>query len=406
VLLIEAGAEVRLDVDAIIEAAQRQTGLSTLGDTGFMSSLKVLVDSIRTDVWDGYTPHVRACMGRSLAHLLAGRIAVMDCRRRYSPISQVRIEKPVFFIGMGRTGSTLIQTLMAQDPANIAPQLWETILPAPPPRLGLDTQRRDRVAEIMTWYLEAMPELLAQHPYFIEDGYRALAECGSICELSFSSLQFFAYFGARSYFDWFIGTSHGEAVEFHRMFLQHLQWGREGRHWMCKAVEHGVLLEELKATYPDALFVWTHRDPYAQTASLASTLAVIRERCGGLNDPSQLGRDAARCVKATVDKGMLTRQTSPEGMFHDVYFPDLIRDPIGTLRLLYEKWGRPLNAETQLAMETWLRNNPSDKGGTHRYTGEQFGLNRGLVERELAGYLERFGRELDHARVRSAEAGS
>jgi len=93
-------------------------------------------------------------------------------------------------------------------------------------------------------------------------------------------------------------------------------------------------------------------------------------------------------------------------MFHDVYFPDLVRDPIGTLRLLYEKWGRPLNAETQLAMETWLRNNPSDKGGTHRYTGEQFGLNRGLVERELAGYLERFGRELDHARVRSAEAGS
>jgi hypothetical protein len=53
VLLIEAGAEVRLDVDAIIEAAQRQTGLSTLGDTGFMSSLEVLVDSIRNDVWDG-----------------------------------------------------------------------------------------------------------------------------------------------------------------------------------------------------------------------------------------------------------------------------------------------------------------------------------------------------------------
>ena len=402
-LLIEAGPEVGLDVDAIVEAAQRRTGLSMPGDTGFMPGLEALVDSIRADVWDGYTPRVRASMGRSLAHLLAGRMAVLASRKQYAPISGIRIEKPIFFIGMGRTGSTLIQTLMAQDPANVAPQMWETIVPAPPPRFGLDAPRRDRVAEIMRWYLEAMPDLLAQHPYFIEDGYRALAECGSICELNFSSIQFFAYFGTRGYFDWFMSAPHADTVAFHKMFLQHLQWGREGRHWMCKAVEHGVLLEELKATYPDALFVWTHRDPYAQIGSLASTLAVIRERCGGLNDPAQLGRDAVRCVKETVDKGMLVRQASPPEMFHDVYFPDLVRDPIGTLGFLYEAWGRPLTAEAQVAMETWLRNNPSDKGGTHKYTGEQFGLSRALVERELAGYLDRFGRDLDLARLRSAE---
>jgi hypothetical protein len=406
VLLIEAGPEVSLDVGAVIEAAERQSGLSVSGDGSFMPGLNALIDSIRADVWDGYTPHVRACMGRSLAHLLAGRLAVIECRRLYPPISEVRIDRPVFFIGMGRTGSTLIQTLMAQDPANIAPQMWETICPAPPPRFGLDPQRRDRVAQIMTWYLQAMPDLLAQHPYFIEDGYRALAECGSICELNFSSVQFFSYFGTRSHFDWFMTASHEDTIAFHRMFLQHLQWGREGRHWMCKAVEHGALLEELKATYPDALFVWTHRDPYAQTASLASTLAVIRERCGGLDDPLQIGRDALRCVKETVELGMAMRQTSSEEIFYDVHFPDLVRDPVGTLKALYEQWGRPLNAETQLAMETWRRNNPMDKGGTHRYTGEQFGLNRELIERELARYLQRFGDGLEHARLRREEAVS
>jgi hypothetical protein len=404
VLLIEAGPDVSLDFEAVIEAAEHQVGLTISGDVGFMPGLEALIHSIRTDVWSGYTPHVRACMGRSLAHLLAGRLAVLECRRQYPPISQIRVEKPIFFIGMGRTGSTLIQTLMAQDPANIAPQLWETIVPAPPPRFGLDSQRRDRVAQIMTWYLEAMPELLAQHPYFIEDGYRALAECGSICELNFSGVQFFSYFGTRSHFDWFMSTSHDDTIAFHKMFLQHLQWGRDGRHWMCKSVEHGALLEELKSSYPDALFVWTHRDPYAQTASLASTLAVIRERCGGLNDRLQLGRDALRCVKETLDKGMATRQTSPEGIFYDVYFPDLLSDPVATLKLLYEKWGRPFNAETQLAIETWLRNNPPDKGGIHRYTGEQFGLNRELIERELAGYLECFGGALEHARARREQA--
>jgi hypothetical protein len=406
VLLIEAGTEVSLHVDAVIEAAERQSGLSIENDTGFLPGLEVLIDSIRNDVWNGYEPHVRASMGRSLAHLLAGRLTVLDCRKRYPPITQLRIEKPIFFIGMGRTGSTLIQTLMAQDPGNIAPQMWETISPAPPPRFGFDGERRERVARIMTWYLEAMPELLSQHPYFIEEGYRALAECGSICELNFSSVQFFTYFGTRSHFDWFMSASHENTIALHRMFLQHLQWGREGRHWMCKAVEHGALLRELKAAYPDALFVWTHRDPYAQTASLASTLAVIRERCGGLNDPIQTGLDALRLVKETLNKGMATRQTSPEDIFHDVYFPDLVREPVETLRLLYEKWGRPFNAETQLAMETWLRNNPSDKGGTHRYTAEQFGLSGNVIERELAQYLDRFGRQLEEARVRREGPGS
>ena len=63
-------------------------------------------------------------------------------------------------------------------------------------------------------------------------------------------------------------------------------------------------------------------------------------------------------------------------MYRESYLPDLVRDPIGTLGFLYEAWGRPLTAEAQVAMETWLRNNPSDKGGTRKYTGEQFGLER------------------------------
>ena len=146
----------------------------------------------------------------------------------------------------------------------------------------------------------------------------------------------------RGYFDWFMSAPHADTVAFHKMFLQHLQWGREGRHWMCKAVEHGVLLQELAQGDVSGCPVRrTHRDPYAQIGSLASTLAVIRERCGGLNDPAQLGRDAVRCVKETVDKGMLVRQASPPEMFHDVYFPDLVRDPIGSLGFLYEAGDGP-----------------------------------------------------------------
>jgi Sulfotransferase family len=400
-LLIEDGPEIELNVGAVVDAARRQSGLSDMGDARFLQGLTALINSIRADVWDGYKSAVRSSIGRSLVHLLVARMAVLDCRKRYPEIERVAIEKPIFFIGMGRTGSTLIQTLMAQDPGHIAPQLWETLAPAPPPIFGIQSERRDRVAQIMSWYLGAMPDLLAQHPYFIEDGYRALAECGSICELSFASLQFFAYFGAKSYVDWFLNADHTETIAFHKMFLQHLQWGREGRHWMCKAVEHGALLHELQLAYPDAVFVWTHRDPYKQAASLASTLAVIRERCGGLEEPAQAGADAVHAIRTTIDKGMATRAASDESRYYDVYFDDLVERPIDTLRGLYEKCGRPFNAEAQLAMETWLRNNRADKGGAHSYTAEQFGLSRDLIQRQLEGYLARFGRRWAGAYSRS-----
>ena len=102
-LLIEAGPEVGLDVDAIVEAAQRRTGLSMPGDTGFMPGLEALVDSIGADVWSGFTPRVRASIGRWLAHLLAGRMAVLACRAIRS--DQRDRMRSRFRIGMGRIGS-------------------------------------------------------------------------------------------------------------------------------------------------------------------------------------------------------------------------------------------------------------------------------------------------------------
>ena len=41
-------------------------------------------------------------------------------------------------------------------------------------------------------------------------------------------------------------------------------------------------------------------------------------------------------------------------------------------------------------MERWIEANPRHKHGAHRYTLEQFGLDRGEIERISAPYRERF----------------
>ena len=397
--LIKDGPQVELRTDVLMREAERRTKLSDWGDMRFKLGLDALVTSFANDAMPKYTPMTRESIGRSLVDVLSNRLLVLNDRKLHPAIADVRIERPIFFIGMGRTGSTFIQTLFAQDPANISPELWETILPSPPPRFGLSDVRRARLAQIWQWYMEDMTGIETQHPYFIEDGYRALAECGSIGQIAFSSYQYVSYLGTDSYWTWFMQADQTEVVDFHHKFLQHLQWGREGRTWISKAVEHGVYLEALLDRYPDAVFVWTHRDPTSQAASLASIIKTIRAHRGRLGEPEAIGAMAIDSMKQTLDRGMQIRRKADEGRFLDVYYPTLTADPIGTIRGIYRSIGRELNAEAELNMTRWLRNNRADRAGAHKYAPSDFGITKELVERELRDYLAWFGPELERRRI-------
>jgi len=397
--LIKDGPQVELRTDVLMREAERRTKLSDWGDMRFKLGLDALVSSFVNDAMPKYTPVTRESIGRSVVDVLSNRLLVLNDRKLHPVIASVKIEKPIFFIGMGRTGSTFIQTLFAQDPANISPELWETILPSPPPRFGMSDARRARLAQIWQWYMEDMSGIEAQHPYFIEDGFRALAECGSIGQISFSSYQYVSYLGTDSYWTWFMQADQSEVVDFHHKFLQHLQWGREGRTWISKAVEHGVYLDALLKRYPDAVFVWTHRDPTSQAASLASIIKTIRAHRGRLGEPDVIGAIAIDSMKQTLDRGMQIRRGADEGRFLDVYYPTLTADPIGTIRGIYRSIGRVLNAEAELNMTRWLRNNRADRAGAHKYSPADFGITKDLIERELRDYLAWFGPELERRRI-------
>jgi hypothetical protein len=387
------GADVPFTAEGLMRAAQLRTGLSDWGDLRFLDGLRALVRSFREEGFAAMSAERARAMGPSLIALLDARLRILDDRKKYPQIAQEAIVEPIFFIGMARTGSTFIQTLFAQDPANIAAEFWEMMLPSPPPRFGMGAKRQERVAQIMKWHMDAAPGFDTQHPYFIEESYRALAECGSIMEMSFASWQFCAFYPVASYEQWFLHADMTEAVEFHHLTLQHLQWGRPHRHWVSKAVEHGVYLERLLEEYPDAHFVWTHRDPYQQMGSFASNIVTVRQYTGlpqEANGP-ELARQTLRAVRDTYALGMAARDKAAEDRFHDVYYHDLTRDPVGTIRSLYDKFGRPLTAEAELRMEVWLRNNKPDKHGKHVYDAANFGLTRKYVEQELAEYLARFG---------------
>src|SRR5438876_7037251 len=128
-----------LDAKRILDLASQATGLSDWGEGPFRTALAILVDAIRNEA--RLSPQKLEAAQTRLVGLLANRLRIVDDRKRYPEIAQQRIEKPVVILGLPRSGTTLLQGLLAADPDARSPQHWELSLPSPPPRR--DSYRSD-----------------------------------------------------------------------------------------------------------------------------------------------------------------------------------------------------------------------------------------------------------------------
>jgi hypothetical protein len=105
----------------------------------------------------------------------------------------------------------------------------------------------------------------------------------------------------------------------------------------------------------------------------------------------EIGRDIAHGTwRDLLQPALAARETHP-GRVLDVHYSDLVHDPIGTVRSIYEHFGYDMHPATVDRMQGWLAANPARKRGVHRYDFEQFGLSSDEMEAMFRPYREQFG---------------
>jgi hypothetical protein len=67
-----------------------------------------------------------------------------------------------------------------------------------------------------------------------------------------------------------------------------------------------------------------------------------------------------------------------------------MRDPIGEVRRIYDRFGEPFTPEAAAAMDAYMAANPKGKHGRHSYDLAEYGLTREGVHAEFAEYIERY----------------
>ncbi len=374
-----------LTIDEIIEGAgEKSGGLSPPDSDSWREGLEILLkdhaaaDRLTERGWQSVRGRYVNCLG--------ARMAVDDFHRRNPGLADTAVRRPVFILGMPRTGTTLLSNLMAADPANRSMLRWEAYNAAPPAARGaLKTDPRC-IAEKANdeRMLSAAKQVAAAH----FEPADSPTECVHLLAQDFRSLMLAVTATTPTYHDWILFTDMGSAFAHRKRVLQILQSTNSGR-WVLKMPSDSLFIRQLFKTFPDAKVIWTHRDPYKAFASSMGMRGASRpftEKDEGRDYmrrhfPLQLALHLARPLEFSQER--------PDAIHH-LYYDDLLRDPLGQARQIYGWLGDEWTGEAEAGMRACLRDNPQNKHGAHRYALEDWGFTRLDLAPYFSDYLRAF----------------
>ena len=379
------GSSCGLDIDKMIAAARRKTGLSSFGDEWFMEALSVLVRSINEEA--DLTPLGRWIQKQRIEGALATRLRVEELIRKRPEIREIDLGSVLVIAGLQRTGTTTLHRLIASHPDMHAVTAWEGLNPLPLPReKPEDPRARIRqalIAERTIAYLA--PAFFAVHPA----EHDAPEEDVLLLDVSFMSQSAEATMHVPTYAHWLEDQDHTRTYEEFRTLLQILHWQRPCRHRVLKTPHHMEYLDIVLKVFPTATIVQTHRDPLKSIPSFWSMVAHGRGLFSDRVDPKEIGAHWLAKTCRLVERTANVREASDPRRFIDISYYDLLSDPMAQLDTIYKQTGIPFGADALRAAEQTASRNVQHRYGRHIYDADRFGLTREAIEHRMASYRRR-----------------
>ncbi len=174
-------------------------------------------------------------------------------------------------------------------------------------------------------------------------------------------------------------------LEYLRDTLKYLQWqglATQSKRWVLKAPHYFGNEPAIRAVFPDARFVMTHRHPKETIPSLCSFLEAMNKLVSDeKGDPSLYIGGAAWQINQHIEnrKGDLP--------LLDIDYRELTRS-VGTVAdKVYDFCQIKLSAASRQRMVDWDANHPIHAKGAHRYALTDFGFTEAKIDREFSAYI-------------------
>lgn len=374
-----------LDARSIVKKAKKDANYAGEVSNELIVGLEQLVHSINKE--SRINAFGSIALKGLLKRTLTSRLKVEQSLHDNPDILQSKITAPVFIIGMPRTGTTILHSLLHEDVNHRSPLAWECLLPSPVPEPSTfsDNPQLNTIKKEFGQLFKLVPDFQKKHHMTAESPQ----ECIGITALDFNSFQTCAQVYIPSYLKWFAEESDQlQTMRFHRRFLQYLESGGvRSERWLLKTPVHMMRLSALFEVYPDAKIIMTHRDPAKVVPSAASLISSVRSLYSDYEDPARSGMEQLDFWKMSFDRFMADRaQLNKENQILDLHFNDFVQDQMACVDKIYSYFDWSLDDASRSKMKDFLASNPKGKHGSHEYCLEDFNLTQSQVSEEFKEY--------------------
>ena len=334
-----------------------------------------------------------------LTRSLRNNAALARERQQHPEIGREEIERPVFIVGINRTGTTFLHRLLSRDSRFWALRHYEVREPVLSTGeygtvAGTADDPRRLYAEELLGATNVGDMLAGVHHIDMDEP----EEDFMLLWLAFTDWVYSVAYHVPAYGRWLADTGSRHAYAHHRRIMQHFTWQRRQRaprgprHWLLKMPFHLMELEMLLETYPDAVFIQTHREPAQFMASWNSVVERFRSFTTEPRPPHETGAEQLALMSGMLNDAVRFRASRPEleGRWVDVHYAALVDNPLAVVGDIYARFGWPLEPTAVDEMQQWLvlQEKQRRREPRHEYRLEDYGLTPQVVNEAFAPYLD------------------
>ncbi|TQF68670.1 sulfotransferase [Rhodococcus spelaei] len=368
-------------IEDLQQAAREQAGYDDFGGDGYVEGLTVLLDSFEKEA--DLTPQGKAIARKMITGALAGRLTSEAGFAKYPEHVDVPIERPIFVVGLTRTGSTALHRLLGADPAHQGAEMWLAETPQPRPPRDEWSENADYVRSDAFYRARQANEADLMKVHFM--GAEEVEECWRLLQQTMLSTAFDTIAYVPSYTRWLAEQDWTETYARHKKNLQLIGLNDPDRRWVLKSPSHVFAIDEIMKVYPDALLVRTFRDPLT---SMASTFSLAEQGGHGMSkafDRPAIGRTQLDLWSRGNAQFNAARARYNPDQFIDVDYKDFFADSVGTVEKIYSQFELPFTDEARAAVQASHEASLADhRRPSHRYSLEEFGVTAADVEAKFA----------------------
>lgn len=369
---------------AILGAARERTGLSDFGPDDFRVRLGMLLEEWNADA--ALSQLARRILFEQAARYAATRLLVQDYLVRHPEVEDEVIERPIIVVGLPRSGTTNMLNLLAADSRLSGLPSWEAQQPLPNPKAGADTRRAAAAAEHEAM-MASSPLTAAMHDVGPDDYEEDLfLMCPDFATYNWEWMSH-----VPRWRDYYTSTDQTPHYEYQRTVLKILQHRRGPRRWVNKCPQHLEQLPVLKAVYPDATIVITHRDPVDAIQSAATMMCYAdRTRYPAIDARFVFDYWSDR-VERLLRACVRDHHLWPETQRVDAPFEAFQRDQMRFVHEVQRKAGLPASAQADAEIAHFVATHPRGRHGQVVYDiARDFGVTREALRERFDFYFDAF----------------